>query len=209
MSFNVNASLFRIAHMAVSTEETRYYLKGVYIEPYAPGGVTLTATNGHMLLTIHDESGSCDAPVIVSLGKSALTECKTPRKEKGDRRLTGDAASEPAQIIRSNMEGSPLELVAVAPQWHVDGTFPDWRRVVPRDASPGVSAAFDPVYIRRFADIAEALDANGKTAVRIAGADNASPALVQFEGVPYAVGALMPMRTNFDGLTAPAFAVYS
>lgn len=204
MSFNVNANLFRIAHMAVSSDETRYYLKGVYIEPYAPGGVTLTATNGHMLLTIHDESGICDAPVIVSLSKATLTECKPQRKEPKPRRLTGGDFSSPAQVIDGLDERTPH---AFALNWHIDGNFPDWRRVVPRDATPGLSAAFDPEYIRRFADIAEALNAKGKTPMRISGKDAEGPALVQFNNVPHVIGALMPMRASFSAPIAPAFAV--
>ena len=36
-----------------STEQTRYYLCGVFIEP-ADEGVTMTATDGHRLVTCHD-----------------------------------------------------------------------------------------------------------------------------------------------------------
>jgi DNA polymerase III sliding clamp (beta) subunit (PCNA family) len=69
----VNASLFRIAFKCTSTEASRYYLNGVFIEKHPTlQGVTMTATDGHKLISIYDESGTADAPAIVQLTKKAL-----------------------------------------------------------------------------------------------------------------------------------------
>jgi DNA polymerase-3 subunit beta len=58
---NVNALLFHCAATyAASTEETRYYLNGVFCEPHEDGGVILTATDGHRLLSFRDPVGWID-----------------------------------------------------------------------------------------------------------------------------------------------------
>ncbi|RCK40460.1 hypothetical protein [Thalassospira xiamenensis] len=50
----VSAKHFYAAWQFVSTEKTRYYLNGVYIEPHKDGGVLLIATDGHSMAVIRD-----------------------------------------------------------------------------------------------------------------------------------------------------------
>ena len=57
MTIRVNADLFKLVHAAISKEETRYYLNGVFIEPHPVGGAVLVATDGHRMLVAHDEKG--------------------------------------------------------------------------------------------------------------------------------------------------------
>ena len=72
----VNANLFRLAQMTVSTEETRYYLNGIFIQPHAVQGVLLVSTDGHRMTVIHDETGHADQSAIVRLSPEALKLCK-------------------------------------------------------------------------------------------------------------------------------------
>lgn len=58
MNMTCNADLFRIAYSCVSTEETRYYLNGVHLEPHPCGGAFMVATDGHRLIVVHDESAN-------------------------------------------------------------------------------------------------------------------------------------------------------
>lgn len=60
-----SVELYKAAMLAASTEETRYYLNGVFVEPCVYGGVTLTATDGHVLVCIRDLDGSADESAIV------------------------------------------------------------------------------------------------------------------------------------------------
>src|SRR5450759_523711 len=62
---------FRAANECRSTEETRYYLNGVYIAPHPDKGVILTATDGHRLISLHDEAGKCSAAKIVNIDPQA------------------------------------------------------------------------------------------------------------------------------------------
>ena len=80
---SVNAERFRIAAMGCSTDASRYYLAGVYCEPHAKGGVNLVATDGTILVHIHDPEGSCAKPVILGLNKATLHACKRDKEERG------------------------------------------------------------------------------------------------------------------------------
>ena len=62
---DVNAMLFKAARECQSSEETRYYLGGVYVQPHPERGALLVATDGHRLIAIHDETGICEKPAIV------------------------------------------------------------------------------------------------------------------------------------------------
>lgn len=69
----VSADLFRRAMMAQSTEETRYYLNGVHIEPCPEGGALLVATDGHRLLVFRDEHGYVEGgSAIIKLSKGMV-----------------------------------------------------------------------------------------------------------------------------------------
>jgi DNA polymerase III sliding clamp (beta) subunit (PCNA family) len=78
MTAVVNADLFRIVYSCVSTEETRYYLNGVHVEPHPVKGAILVATDGHRMLIAHDKDGSCSGPIIVQMPRFALAQCRAP-----------------------------------------------------------------------------------------------------------------------------------
>lgn len=101
------AALVAPLQFAISTEETRFYLNGVYLEPTAA-----TATDGHRLATV----------------AASLPEFKTvivPRKTVGlaPKGEIGVAVS--ANRIRFTSGDMVLTSKLI------DGTFPDYRRVIP------------------------------------------------------------------------------
>ncbi len=63
--FDVSARLFAAATLAMSEEETRYYLRGVHVRPSAEGGVVVEATNGHIAFIAHDPDGHVSEPAIL------------------------------------------------------------------------------------------------------------------------------------------------
>jgi hypothetical protein len=58
----------------MAKNDVRYYLNGFNIKPHPKGGVILTATNGHALVTIHDELGFSDAEYTMPLSKRFVSE---------------------------------------------------------------------------------------------------------------------------------------
>jgi hypothetical protein len=63
----------------MAKNDVRYYLNGFNIKPHPKGGVILSATNGHVLVTIHDELGFSDGEYIMPLTKRFVSEAKKGR----------------------------------------------------------------------------------------------------------------------------------
>lgn len=144
---HVRADLFWAVNMARSYETTRYYLGGVYVEPCSRGGAVLTATDGHILISAWDSVGVCEAPAIVQLDKTRLAACKSPPRRE-DRFVTVSSDGM-AKIVGAGDDPTLYE------QQHsviAEGTFPDWRRVVPRGPFGPTSEAFNPGLLGRVGD---------------------------------------------------------
>lgn len=144
---DVRADLFRAVNMARSYETTRYYLGGVYVEPCSLGGAILTATDGHILISAWDSVGVCEAPAIIQLDKTRLAACKSPPRREA--RFVTVSSEGVARIVGAGEDPTLYE------QQHgviVKGTFPDWRRVVPRGPFGPTSEAFDPDLLGRIGD---------------------------------------------------------
>ena len=75
----VDPKAIHIASVYTAVKDVRFYLRGIYFQPDKTG-ITLTATDGHQLIQVHDKNGTCDKPVILELTKpaiSALTKAET------------------------------------------------------------------------------------------------------------------------------------
>jgi hypothetical protein len=193
--FNVDANLFRACYLFTSTEETRYYRQGVSVEPHPEQGVVLAATDGHRALIAHDPDGTTDGRYIVQFDKAALAACKRSKAEEMNRRVVSTSPADSVWVQQA--DGEQIHL---AKRWNVDGTFPDWRRVLPNRALADTPkhSAFDARYIASFCDVATLLD-DGRsrktgTAITIASGDPLAPALVRFFSTDQVFGVLMPMR---------------
>lgn len=210
--FDVDAEKFRLAYAFTSAEESRYYLRGVAIESSPLGGVTLTATDGSTLLSIHDATGALDGPaVIVRLDKAPLSAC---RNKPRDPHYAADGSEWRRRLVL-NPDGAALVRladgtpVAIQPECLVDGTFPDWRRVMPYMGGASVQQSFDAGFLGRFDEVAAGLGVPGHT-IRTTSPAMGAPALVQFLGDHSwrddVVGVIMP-RTAYDDVPAalPAF----
>lgn len=126
----------------VSNEETRPYLQGINIERGPDGGAILTATDGHALASWYDRAGYVDGEPIVSL-RSVAKLCKPSKNDRFKTWLVGvdkrvavivcPAALEAEQALVC-FESEQCEMLGGASSDAViDGTFPDWRRVLPRE----------------------------------------------------------------------------
>ncbi len=113
------------AHFAMSQEETRYYLNGVYFHPYTDGDAPLlraAATDGHRLARV-----DADLPA----GGEAMPGVIVPRKTVLElRRLLDDADDVVGiEVSPSKIRFRFGELVLTSKL--VDGSFPDYQRVIP------------------------------------------------------------------------------
>ena len=118
--------LFDKSKFAISTEETRYYLNGVFLHgAKGDAGEVLraVATDGHRLARIDAEmpEGAAGMPGVI-----------VPRKTVNElRKLLDDDAT----IIRVSVSDTKIRFDAGAIQLTskvIDGTFPDYSRVIPQ-----------------------------------------------------------------------------
>ena len=144
-----------IAHLfsglfAASTEETRYYLQGVYLHPRdgATYGVT---TDGHRLAEVMHPVAHEFTPVIV------------PRK----------TASEAARSFADGdvtVSVSETKIRFTSPSFSllskvIDGTFPDYRRIIPSNHAGTVT--FDAADMRTVIDRVSAASSERASAVTL------------------------------------------
>jgi DNA polymerase-3 subunit beta len=111
---------------AISTEETRYYLNGIYLHAQGDGERCLrgVATDGHRLARVETAlpEGAADMPGVI-VPRKTITEVRKLIDE-----LEGDAEVE----IRLSSARIRFQIgPAVLRSRLIDGTFPDYERVIP------------------------------------------------------------------------------
>ena len=117
--------LFDKAKFAISTEETRYYLNGVYMHvSQGEGGKVLrcVATDGHRLARI-----DADLPD----GADGMPGVIVPRKTVGELRklLEDDDAMIAVSVSETKVRFATPAITLTSKV--IDGTFPDYTRVIP------------------------------------------------------------------------------
>ncbi len=117
--------LFDKSKFAVSTEETRYYLNGVFLHVSEDNGkqvLRAVATDGHRLARI-----DADLPT----GAEAAPGVIVPRKTVGELRklLEDDEAEIAISVSETKIRFSVDGLVLTSKV--IDGAFPDYTRVIP------------------------------------------------------------------------------
>lgn len=202
MSAVVSANLFRVISMFISAEATRYYLGGVLIQRHPVEGVFLVAADGHRMMVAHDETGTTTLDdVIVKLDKPTMAACKSAKGDPSARllRVEGDGR---ASVVFDEADAYPMVTYREA---IIDGTFPDWRRVLPSDdaeSNPLAPSTFNATYIADFSKAAKELTDEKVGMVRTV-AHGEGPALVLIPKSPNVFGVLMPMRGPNVAVTLP------
>ncbi len=110
---------------AISTEETRYYLNGIYLHASESGTVQVlraVATDGHRLARFE---------MPLPKGAEGLPGVILPRKAVGEIRKLIDEAEEPVEIALSDTRVRLSFESTVLTSKLIDGTFPDYERVIP------------------------------------------------------------------------------
>jgi len=131
---------------AISTEETRYYLNGIFLHPVEEGATSClrsVATDGHRL-----------ARVEIAMPESAagMPGVIVPRKTVSELRKLIDEL-DPAMTVEVALSHARIRFKvgsAVLRSRLIDGTFPDYERVIPSDN--------DKLMVMPTAELAEAVD---------------------------------------------------
>lgn len=170
----IPTDLLKAALFCASNEESRYYLRGVHLSTSGH----MVATDGHrMFVAKLAEAPAADVIIPLDTVKAALK-----------------LAPKRAETIELN--GNTLGGVVFQP---VDGTFPDWRRVIPpadgfKPGEDKTPAHFNPVYIYDLGQMSRALGSKTGTAFRIHAWGEESAHGVTFSNRTDCFAVIMPMR---------------
>ena len=109
--------LFDLTAFAISTEETRYYLNGVYLH-VVDGVLTAVATDGHRLAKATTGGTACDMHGVIVPRKTVV--------ELGKVLDGGTVTVDVSETKIRFMSGATVIVSKV-----IDGTYPDYTRVIP------------------------------------------------------------------------------
>lgn len=179
---------------AISTEETRYYLNGIYVHAIESDGVKVlraVATDGHRLarfeMPVPDGAGDLSGVII-------------PRKTILEIRKLIDEAGDAINLsLSENKIRASFDHITLTSKL-IDGTFPDYERVIPQgnDKILEVDPALFASAVDRVSTIsteksrAVKLTLNGKTMTLSANSPEAGSATeeleVSFDSEPLEIG---------------------
>ncbi len=112
---------------AISTEETRYYLNGIYLHASEDSDgpvLRAVATDGHRLARVQEDlpEGAAGMPGVI-----------VPRKTIGELRKLLDEVTSPVEVALSDTRIQFKVGTVTLTSKLIDGTFPEYERVIPRD----------------------------------------------------------------------------
>ena len=111
---------------AISTEETRYYLNGIYLHAAKAEGTDVlraVATDGHRLARVEEAlpDGAAGMPGVI-----------VPRKTVNELRKLAEETTEEVEVRLSDTKLQAKIGAVTLTSKLIDGTFPDYERVIPK-----------------------------------------------------------------------------
>ena len=212
------ARYYADAALFASTEQTRYYLNGVALTEHGH----LVATDGHRMFVGNPAaavgldclSGLPTETIILPLDKAVVSAARkkaqvgvrflvVDRQGPDGMQITMAVVDAPDAADAATMPASRTHAAAIATL--IDGVFPDYRRVTPRDFDIRPTLWFDANLLADFARVAEATGRKGEKArVGLRPSKNDGPMLVDLGRVD-AFGVLMGMTAANSGPTVPGW----
>jgi len=153
-------SLIDKTKFAISTEETRYYLNGIFLHTKesnnrGDGKLCVVATDGHRLAKVE-----IDAPA----GAKNIDGVIIPRKTVGEIRKLVEEGGSDVEVFLSATKISFVCGGAVLISKLIDGTFPDYEKVIPSDNDK--DAEVDAVALARAVDRVSTISTEKTRAVK-------------------------------------------
>src|SRR6202166_4635048 len=122
---------------AVSPDEARYNLSGVFVESNAPGSARMVATDGHRLAMIEREVPNFQMETGAIIPRKGLAELRKILDVAGDAEVRLSLEGQLAYLKRGATEVS-MRLV--------EGEFPDYRGVIPKQSKYKISVKRDLLF---------------------------------------------------------------
>ena len=122
---------------AVSPDEARYNLSGVFVEANAAGSARMVATDGHRLAMIEREVPGFRMETGAIIPRKGLSELRKILDESGDSEVRLSLEGQLAYLKRGTTEVS-MRLV--------EGEFPDYRGVIPKQSKHKIAVKRDLLF---------------------------------------------------------------
>jgi len=170
----------------------RYALAGVHFCKAEQGGLFIVSTDGHRMSVGHDQDARIEGEDSGTFyfTKEPLRRL-TPRKGEALKlRITGDKA-----VLYSKNWDEHWAEVMTTYVGLVEGSYPDWRRIVSLVGTAGMSAdgAFNPDYLGDYAKVRKALGLGDGAFTSFVGRAGKAH-LVYMAGANDWFGVIMPCR---------------
>lgn len=194
-TFLLPADDIRAAYQCASTEEARFYLRGIFVTP-----AKLIGLDGTVMLVMElPDDAHVGAGCMTQEGGFILSADVTDKAFRantgsaGDLWVYGDTETGLLQFVAYN--GHPeCVRIGVCEFERVDGTFPAWERVVAQPKAGG-PCAFDPKIFQKLVKASDIIEKNKPVRVW-PGENNSEPMAVEFKASARMKGTLMPVRWN-------------
>lgn len=220
ITIQTRADLFAATALCISKESTRYYLCGVNFQAEKGSKTVIAATDGS-ILTVATDGAKFEGELAVNVIIAPTPELIKACKNKESRTVSFEMAIE-------NPHKSPITWVVSNPDGElsrgftsiIDGTFPEYRRVIPKESFPEAPVpAISNTYYKVITDIAKtALVTKGlddfkkpdkNRGIKIIngephGNDN-SPCFVKYSDTMNIFSIVMPLRGEKDMNEIPNF----
>jgi DNA polymerase-3 subunit beta len=132
----VLASMIDKTLFAVSPDEARYNLSGVYVEASGADSARMVATDGHRLAMVEREVPGFKMEGGAIIPRKGLAELRKILDQNGDAEVRLTLEGQLAYLKRGTTEVS-MRLV--------EGEFPDYRGVIPKQSKYKIGVARDPL----------------------------------------------------------------
>ncbi len=154
------AALIEKTRFAISTEETRYYLNGIYLHAAQNADLPVlraVATDGHRLARVEVElpEGAAGIPGVI-IPRKAVLEVKK-------------IAEEGNEVIAISLSATKIRFTcgnAVLTSKLIDGTFPDYEKVIPTSNDKLMEANRD--VLAKAVDRVSTISSEKSRAIRVA-----------------------------------------
>ncbi len=182
-----------------SKQDIRYYLNGFHIEAAEIGGVYLVATNGHVMLAIHDASGCIHdrdySVASIGITPALVAAAKSAARAPGDHHVILDG-KRLSVSPGYGFEHAPGELFVQGGDPLITGKYPDWRKTIPDFSrlKPGALVDGQDVNLDYLSKFNLGGGRYGSTISLWRSEEDGKAIIVQCIGTPEAVGILMPVR---------------
>lgn len=203
----ISADVARRALLAVSTDETRYYLQGLHVSPHPEGGAYVVGTDGHVLLIFHDKDATVSGSAIIAPDEHIREELTTGGARarvlfaRKDRLYVAEVGHDSADALFE----APAGKATAAQYVHatIDGKFPDWRKVFQPVEAGHPLPIIDARLLNRMAKALSFSRPSRQLLLRPTGPDATKHPVWAFGEINYGCGVIMGCTRPSGRLDAP------